>query len=153
PNPLFFLRSNNPPPSVSASDWRLRIDGRVRKPVTVSLAELRELDSQREEVWLECAGNSRRRYAPAAEGNQWDEQAVSNASLTGVALRDLLDRVEIKDEAVEVVATGADVDAKGTPFQRGLPIDVARQSEVMLAWEMNGEPIPPPNGGPVRLVV
>jgi DMSO/TMAO reductase YedYZ molybdopterin-dependent catalytic subunit len=153
PNSLFFLRSNNPPPSVSASDWRLRIGGRVRKPLTISLAELREIASQRQEVWLECAGNSRRRYSPAAEGNQWDEQAVSNATFTGVALRALLDRAEIEDDAVEVVATGADVDARGTPFQRGLPIDVARQREVMLAWEMNGQPIPPPNGGPVRLVV
>jgi DMSO/TMAO reductase YedYZ molybdopterin-dependent catalytic subunit len=153
PNPLFFLRSNNPVPMLDARQWRLRVDGRVRRPLTVSLDELRELPSQTQEVWLECAGNSRRRYSPPAEGNQWDEQAVSNATFRGVPLRTVLESVGIEDDAIEVVTTGADADAKDYPFQRGLPIDVARLPEVVLAWEMNGEPLLPPHGGPVRLLV
>ena len=149
PNPLFFLRSNNPPPALEPRDWRVRVDGRVRRPLTIDLATLRALPGQTQEVWLECAGNSRRRFVPPGEGNQWDEQAVSNAVFTGVPLRTLLDQAGVEHDAIEVVTTGYDADS----FQRGLPLDVALSPEVVLAFEMNGEPIPWPNGGPVRLVV
>jgi sulfite oxidase len=149
PNPLFFLRSNYPPPTIDPASWRVRIDGRVKRPLKLSLGELQSLPSHSEEVWLECAGNSRRRFDPPGEGNQWDEQAVSNAVFKGVSLSTVLDHVGLEDDAIEVVATGSD---SGT-FQRSLPLDVALQPEVLLAWEMNGQPIPAPNGGPVRLVV
>ncbi len=127
----------------------MRIDGRVKRPLTVDLSALRAMPSQKQEVWLECAGNSRRRFDPPGEGNQWDEQAVSNAVFTGVPLRAVLDEAGVEDDAVDVVATGSDADS----FQRGLPLEVALSPDVMLAFEMNGEPIPWPNGGPVRLVV
>jgi DMSO/TMAO reductase YedYZ molybdopterin-dependent catalytic subunit len=149
PNALFFLRSNNPPPDLQPSDWRLRIDGRVRTPITLKLDDLQALPSQSHEVWLECAGNSRRRFDPAGEGNQWDDQAVSNAVFTGVPLRALLEQAGVEDDAIEVVATGADADS----FQRGLPLEVAMRPAVLLVWQMNGEPIPAPNGGPVRMIV
>ena len=149
PNPLFFLRSNNPPPRLASHEWRLRIDGRVKRPLTLDLAGLRALPSQTQEVWLECAGNSRRRFDPPGEGNQWDDQAVSNAVFTGVPLRAVLEQVGVEDDAIEVVATGYDAES----FQRGLPLDVALSPEVLLAFEMNGEPIPWPNGGPARLIV
>ncbi|TME86871.1 MAG: sulfite oxidase, partial [Chloroflexi bacterium] len=149
PNPLFFLRSNNPPPRLASHEWRLRIDGRVKRPLTLDLAGLRALPSQTQEVWLECAGNSRRRFDPPGEGNQWDDQAVSNAVFTGVPLRAVLEQVGVEDDAIEVVATGYDA----ASFQRGLPLDVALSPEVLVAFEMNGEPIPWPNGGPARLIV
>src|SRR5437870_1711860 len=149
PNPLFFLRSNNPPPRLASHEWRLRIDGRVKRPLTLDLAGLRALPSQTQEVWLECAGNSRRRFDPPGEGNQWDDQAVSNALFTGVSLRTILERAGVESDAVEVVATGGDADS----FQRALPLETAMQPAVLLAYEMNGEPIPPPNGGPVRLII
>jgi DMSO/TMAO reductase YedYZ molybdopterin-dependent catalytic subunit len=149
PNSLFFLRSNYPPPEIEPGAWRVRIDGRVKRPLDLSLAELQSLPSRTDEVWLECAGNSRRRFDPPGEGNQWDEQAVSNAVFKGVSLRTVLDRVGIEDDTLEVVATGGD----SPTFQRSLPRDVALRPEVLLAWEMNGEPIPAANGGPVRLVV
>ena len=107
------------------------------------------MPSQTQEVWLECAGNSRRRFDPPGEGNQWDEQAVSNAVFTGVPLRTLLEQAGVEDDAIEVVTTGYDADS----FQRGLPLEVALSPEVLLAFEMNGEPIPWPHGGPARLVV
>ena len=143
------MRSNNPPPRLDPRDWRVRIDGRVKRPLTIDLSGLHALPSQTQEVWIECAGNSRRRFDPPGEGNQWDEQAVSNAVFTGVPLRALLDQVGLEDDAVEVVVTGYDADS----FQRGLPLDVAQSPDVILAFEMNGEPIPWPNGGPARLVV
>jgi DMSO/TMAO reductase YedYZ molybdopterin-dependent catalytic subunit len=149
PNSLFFLRSNNPPPTLEPAAWRVRIDGRVKHPLTLGLDDLRALPSQTETVWLECAGNSRSRFDPLGEGNQWDDQAVSNATFTGVPLRTILDQAGVEDDAIEVVTTGADADT----FQRSLPLEVAREPQVVLAWAMNGEPIPQPNGGPVRLVV
>jgi len=148
-NALFFLRSNNPPPDLKPHEWRLRIDGRVRTPLTVNIDELFAEKAQSHEVWLECAGNSRRRFDPAGEGNQWDDEAVSNAVFTGIPLRVLLERAGVEDDAVEVVATGADADS----FQRAMPLDIALRPDVLLAWQMNGEPIPPPNGGPVRMIV
>jgi DMSO/TMAO reductase YedYZ molybdopterin-dependent catalytic subunit len=149
PNPLFFLRSNHAPPAIESAQWRVRIDGRVQRPLRLSLGELQSLPSRNQETWLECAGNSRRRFDPAGEGNQWDDQAVSNAVFKGVSLSTVLDHVGVHDDAIEVVATGGDSDS----FQRSLPLEVALRPEVLLAWEMNGEPIPAPNGGPVRLVV
>src|SRR6185437_11716890 len=106
------------------------------------------LPAQTHEVWLECAGNGRAHFDPPTEGNQWNDFAVSNASFTGVPLSLLLDRAGIQTGAIEIVATGAD-----NQFQRGLPVDVARLPEVLLAWQMNGEPIPSVNGGPVRMIV
>jgi DMSO/TMAO reductase YedYZ molybdopterin-dependent catalytic subunit len=149
PSPLFFLRSNNPPPRLVPEEWRLRIDGRVRNPLTINLEILRALPNETREIWLECAGNSRRRFQPEGEGNQWDDQAVSNARFTGVPLRTLLEHAGVLDDAVEIVATGADDET----FQRALPLDVALHPGVLLAWQMNGESIPPPNGGPARLLV
>ena len=149
PNPLFFLRSNYQPPTIDPGAWRVRIDGRVKRPLEVGLGDLQSLPTRTDEVWLECAGNSRKRFNPAGEGNQWDEQAVSDAVFKGVSLGALLEQAGLEDDALEVVATGAD----STAFQRSLPLDLAFHPEVILAWEMNGEPIPAPNGGPVRLVV
>jgi len=149
-NPLFFLRSNNPPPTLASREWQVTIDGRVKRQLTIDLTSLQALPSVTHEVWLECAGNSRRRWNPAGEGNQWDDQAVSNARFTGVPLATFLDQAGVEEDAIEVVATGYDVDAKGTHFQRGLPLSVARDPGVLLAYDMNGRPIPGPNGGPGR---
>ncbi len=153
PNALFFLRSNNKPPQIDASNWSVRIEGRVKRPMTLDLAAIQAMPSVTQETWLECAGNSRKRWSPPGEGNQWDDQAVSDAQFTGVPLGTLLDQAGVEDDAVEVVASGYDVDAASIPFQRGLPLGVARSGRVLLAYAMNGEPIPSANGGPARLVV
>ncbi|MBV9579056.1 MAG: sulfite oxidase [Chloroflexi bacterium] len=152
-NPLFFLRSNNPPPNLTSGDWRVQVDGRVKHPLTLDLERLKALPSVTHEVWLECAGNSRSRWNPPGEGNQWDDQAISDARFTGVPLATILEQAGVEDDAIEVVATGYDVDAKGTHFQRGLPLQVARDRGVLLVYAMNDQPIPEPNGGPVRLIV
>lgn len=153
PTALFFLRSNNPLPALA--DWTLRIDGRVRRPLSITLSDLQAMTAETEEVWLECAGNSRTRWNPPAEGNQWDEQAISNAAFTGVSLNRLLDEAGVEPDAVELVTTGADADSHTESgwFQRALPLEVAQQPQVRLVWAMNGAPIPAANGGPVRLLV
>jgi DMSO/TMAO reductase YedYZ molybdopterin-dependent catalytic subunit len=146
---LFFVRCNYPPIDLQPADWQMRIDGRVRKPITVRLGDLQSLPTQTEEVWIECAGNGRSHFQPPADGNQWNDFAVSNARFTGVPLRTFLEQVEPEADALEVVATGGE----STEFQRGLPLEVAMRPEVLLAFQMNGQDIPSQNGGPVRLVV
>jgi DMSO/TMAO reductase YedYZ molybdopterin-dependent catalytic subunit len=150
PTELFFVRSSYPPPTIAPADWRLRIDGLVGQPLALDLARLQRLPAVDQECFLECAGNSRSRYVPPAEGNQWGHHAVADAVFTGVALHHVLELAGgLRPEAVEVVLTGAD-DAR---FQRALPRAVAQQPDVLLAWAINGGPLPTANGGPVRLVV
>jgi DMSO/TMAO reductase YedYZ molybdopterin-dependent catalytic subunit len=150
PNPLFFVRNNyQPPEGLTPDAWCLRIEGRVRQPLEIRLEDLKALPSTTEEVWLECAGNGRSHFDPPAEGNQWNDYAVSNAEFTGVPLRTFLERAGVESDAVEVVAYGGE----SSEFARGLPLDVALLPEVILAYAMNGAPIPMPNGGPVRMVV
>jgi DMSO/TMAO reductase YedYZ molybdopterin-dependent catalytic subunit len=150
PTELFFVRSSYPPPSIAPADWRMRVDGLVGQPQTLDLAALRRLPTVDQECWLECAGNSRSRYVPPAEGNQWGHHAVGDAVFTGVVVRDVLELAGgLRSEVVDVVFTGGD-DAR---FQRALPRAVALQPDVLLAWAMNGQPLPAANGGPVRLIV
>lgn len=153
PNDLFFLRSNNKVPTLSTGEWTVRIDGRVKRPLTLRLEDLKQMPAVTREVWLECAGNSRSRWNPPGEGNQWDDQAISNARFTGVPLATVLDQAGLETDAVDLVGTGFDVDNNGTPFQRGLPIETARNGEVMLAYLMNDAPLTGANGGPVRMIV
>jgi DMSO/TMAO reductase YedYZ molybdopterin-dependent catalytic subunit len=150
PTDVFFVRSSYPPPTIAPVDWRLQLDGLVGQPRAVDLATLQRLPAVDQECWLECAGNSRSRYVPSAEGNQWGHHAVGNAVFTGVALHRVLELAGgLRREAVELVFTGADDDR----FQRALPRAVALQPDVLLAWAINGQPLPTANGGPVRLVV
>jgi sulfite oxidase len=150
PTDLFFVRSSYPPPTIAPAAWRLRIDGLVKRPREVGLADLQQLSVRTQTCWIECAGNSRSRFSPEAEGNQWGHHAVSNAAFTGVPLHFVLELAGgVLPNAVEVVFTGADDDR----FQRALPRAVAMRPDVMLVWAMNGEPLPAANGGPVRLIV
>jgi sulfite oxidase len=150
PNDQFFIRSSYPPPTIAAADWRLHITGLVKRPREIGLADLQRLSVRTQECWLECAGNSRARFSPEAEGNQWGHHAVGNAAFTGVPLHQAIDLAGgVRPTAVEVVLTGGDDDS----FQRSLPRADAMRPDVMLVWAMNGEPSPSANGGPVRLIV
>lgn len=149
PTPLFFMRSNGPIPEIDPATWRLEIGGHVDRQVTLSLADLQTMPHRSFAAFLECAGNSRTRYEPAAEGTPWLDDAVGNASWTGTPLANALDLVGIRDGALDIVAQGADFPG----MQRGLPVTVARDPDTMLVWEMNGEPLTTPHGGPVRLLV
>jgi DMSO/TMAO reductase YedYZ molybdopterin-dependent catalytic subunit len=110
------------------------------------MRELRSHAAVTVTVVTECAGNGRGRLHPPVPGEPWQEGAVSAAQWTGVPLRNVL---ELNDTAVEVVFTGAD----GGQFQRSLPREAAMDASTILAWEMNGAPIPDRFGGPVRLIV
>src|ERR1700722_20757688 len=103
----------------------------------------------------QCSGNSRGQFQPRVAGGQWDNGAMGNARWTGVTLRDVLDRAGVKAGAVAVRFNGLDEPVvDGAPdFMKSLDIDHARDSEVMLAYLMNGEQLPLLNGFPLRLVV
>jgi DMSO/TMAO reductase YedYZ molybdopterin-dependent catalytic subunit len=103
-------------------------------------------------AFLECSGNSRSRFPddPAqVEGTQWTNGAIGNAEWTGVSLSEVLNAAGVQEGAVDVVSQGGDF----AEMQRGLPLAVAMDPDVMLVWQMNGQDLPKPNGGPVRLLV
>lgn len=149
PGAIFFVRSNGPVPEIDASQWRLKVDGLVDKPLSLSLDDLKAFPAVTMTAFLECAGNSRTGFRPAAEGTPWLNDAVSNATWTGTPLRDVLDAAGIHDGTVDVVSQGADFD----DMKRGLPVANALDPNTLLVWEMNGEPLTVPHGAPVRLLV
>ena len=154
PTPEFFVRSNGPTLAVviDPETWRLRIHGCVNQELSLALVDLQAMAPGTMTAFLECSGNSRSRFAghgSPVEGTNWGEGAVGNATWTGVPLRDVLNQAGIKPGAIDVVATGGDFDS----MQRALPVDVATNGDVMLVWEMNGAPLLPIHGGPVRLIV
>lgn len=149
PNSLFFIRSHGPTAFIEPADWRLNIIGLVENELELKLEDLQALPNRELTAFLECSGDSRGRFQPKANGTQWGNTAIGNAVWRGVALRDVLAKAGVKPGAVQVVTQGGDF----AGFQRGLPIDKALNEDTMLVWEMNGEPLPVPNGGPVRLLV
>ncbi|MGH7427334.1 MAG: sulfite oxidase [Candidatus Methylomirabilaceae bacterium] len=158
PTARFYIRSHFDVPRLDPATWRLAVGGLVERPLSLSLPALRRLPSRSLIVTLECAGNGRSLMEPAVEGEQWQLGAVSTAEWTGVPLVEVLNHAGVKRTAQEVVFRGAD---RGTPrgrtnsirFERSLTLDWARHPDVLLAFAMNGEPLRPDHGSPLRLVV
>ena len=133
------------------------ITGAVREPRSVTLDAVRMLPSRTFVVTLECAGNGRKFLEPPTPGEQWGLGAVGTAEWTGAALHSVLDQAWLPS-AVEVLFRGAD---EGVPkdlgrriaYERSLPIDIARGDDIIVAYAMNGQPIPREHGGPLRLIV
>ena len=156
PAGLHYLLIHYDIPDVDADQWALSIDGRVAKPLKLTLADLRERPEQEVTATMECAGNGRALLAPHVVSQPWLLEAVGNARWTGVSLRAVLEEAEPLDEAVEVVFTGLDRGfEKGVEqsYQRSLELDVALADDVLLAYEMNGAPLLPQHGFPLRLLV
>ena len=160
PNESFYVRCHFPIPDISANDWRLKIEGKVGAPFELNYDELRKMESRTITATLECAGNNRIFLPQKVKGVQWGLGAVGNASWTGVPLAALLERARPKAGAIEVILDGADegeVDKTPTPsgkisFCRSLPMEKAG-ADVLLAFEMNGEPLSATHGFPVRAIV
>jgi DMSO/TMAO reductase YedYZ molybdopterin-dependent catalytic subunit len=157
PSGAHYVRSNFAVPD-AARDTRIVVEGAVADPFTLDVAALAALPQRSVTVTLECAGNNRLEMAPLPSGEPWSRGAVSTASWTGVPLALLLDRAGLRDDVVEILVTGADRGTPSgarseTPFCRALPVDKARDPNVLVALEMNGRPIPREHGAPVRLVV
>lgn len=159
PNKFMFIRNNGLiPENIDVNKWSLTIDGEsVQKSKTYSLSELKSKFQQHTyQLTLECGGNGRSEFNPPAKGNQWTIGAVSCANWTGIRLRDVLEDVGIKNDAVYIGYHAADIhlsrNPEKEPISRGVPIAKAQQDETLLAFKMNGEDIPLAHGYPLRLV-
>ncbi len=156
PNERFFVRSHHPEPKISQADWSLRIQKAGSDPVTVSFEDLTAFQPATVTAVLQCAGNSRDFYRPRVPGVQWGRGAVGNARWTGARLADVLAGAGVDSESPEnVVVSGADKPLMATVpvFERNLSLSKCLHPDTLLAYEMNGEPLPSLHGGPVRLVV
>ncbi|HLJ83868.1 MAG TPA: molybdopterin-dependent oxidoreductase [Candidatus Eremiobacteraceae bacterium] len=158
PNDAFFVRWHlaGVPTSVDPAQYALTVRGLVDKPATISLAELRTGFAPAEVTAVcECAGNSRGFFQPRVAGGQWANGAMGNARWRGARLKDVLARAGVAGTAKTVRFSGMDRPVlAGTPsFKKSLDVDIADGDDVLLAYEMNGEPLPLLNGFPVRLVV
>jgi DMSO/TMAO reductase YedYZ molybdopterin-dependent catalytic subunit len=145
---------------IPAGPREVLITGAIRDsmPRSVSLDAVRALPSRTLAVTLECAGNGRKFLTPPVPGEQWGLGAVATAEWTGAALRAVLGRAGQLPTAVEVLFRGADEGmpkdlGRRIPYERSLPIDIAAGDDVLVAYAMNGKPIPPEHGGPLRLIV
>lgn len=159
PSDKMFIRNNGLiPEKIEVDKWTLIIDGEaVKEKKTYTLGELKaKFPHHTYQLTLECGGNGRSEYYPPAEGNQWGVGAVSCALWTGIRLKDLLDDVGIKDNAVYIGYHGADKhlsrDPAKEPISRGVPISKALEDETLLAFEMNGTDIPMAHGHPLRMI-
>ncbi len=159
PNSVMFIRNNGRiPENIDASNWVLTIDGEsVKQPKSYSLRDLKTKFKQHTyQLTLECGGNGRSEYDPPAKGNQWSVGAVHCASWTGVRLKDILNDVGMKDDAVYIAYHSADTHLSGDPskepISRGCPVSKAMEAETLLAFQMNGKDIPLAHGYPLRLV-
>jgi DMSO/TMAO reductase YedYZ molybdopterin-dependent catalytic subunit len=143
-------------PATNAASWQLTIDGCVEQPLSFGLTELRAMGRETVRVTLECAGNGRAGLHPRPISQPWLVEAVGTAEWTGVPLADLLNAAGVREDAVDVVFTGADHGfERGVEqdYQRGLTLAEALDADAIVAWEMNGHPLPPQHGYPLRLVV
>ncbi len=156
PAGLHYLLIHYDVPVLDPADWRLRVTGRVDRPLDLGLDDLRAMPARSVTVTLECAGNGRARQEPRPQSQPWLVEAVGNATWTGVPLRLLLESAGVRDDAVDVVFTGADHGVERgveQDYQRGLAVGDALADDVLVAYEMNGQPLPPQHGFPARLVV
>jgi len=160
PTESFYVRTHFPIPAIDRDAWWLHVEGAVRNSFAINYEQLLKFESRTIPVTLECAGNNRRFLDPQVKGVQWGLGAVGTAEWTGVPLSTLLDRAVVNSTAREVILEGADHgmlnDPKSPPgeltFARSIPLEKALR-DVLLAYQMNGSDLPPPNGFPVRAIV
>lgn len=157
PNDAFFVRYHlaDIPLSIDPESFRIAVTGSVKQPLSLSLKELKEAFQPTEMIAVaECSGNSRGFFHPRVAGGQLGHGAMGNARWRGVPLKAILDKAGVQAGARQVVFDGLDraVMAETPDFLKALDIDHARDGEVMVAYEMNGEELPWLNGYPARLV-
>ena len=151
----FYVRSHLPvPPGLDGATWTLAVDGEVNTPLAITLDEVRKLPSATVTMTLECAGHGRSFFDPPVAGIPWGQGAVGTARGTGVRISELLKRAGVKSTARFVYMNGADRPLGTMPdFVRQLPIEKATHPDTLVAYEMNGQPINPLHGFPLRAIV
>ena len=156
----FYVRGHGPVPEIDPATWHLRIEGLVERELSLSIGTLREAFREREvTATLQCAGNRRAGLVAVRDipgEAPWGPGSTGTATWTGVALADVLSVAGVADTATHVGFEGADLSPEAKPSQRfggSIPLDKALRREVLLAWAMNGEPLTPVHGAPLRVVV
>ena len=152
-----FVRNNGLIPDVDPSAYRLTVDGEVEHELSLSYHELtHNFEIITQPALIECGGNGRASFDPPVRGSQWNRGAIGCAVWTGVRLRDILEAAGLKSAAVYLGNYGLDESLnpqRVERFSRGIPIDKALEPHTMVAFRMNGKPLPREHGFPVRLVV
>jgi sulfane dehydrogenase subunit SoxC len=153
---LHYLLVHYDIPAVDPSTWRLEVDGAVARHLSLDLEDIRSRPRLTQAVTIECAGNGRARLQPRPVSQPWLVEAVGTAEWTGTPLAAVLDEAGVDGDAVDVVFTGADHGVERgieQDYQRSLPVAEALRAEALLAYEMNGLPLPVQHGFPLRLVI
>jgi DMSO/TMAO reductase YedYZ molybdopterin-dependent catalytic subunit len=160
PNAAFFVRYHLDviPNAVDLSTWRLHVEGNVENPLSLSLPELLKLEATKLVAVNQCSGNSRSRFQPRVAGGQWGNGAMGCAEWLGVRLRTLLDMAKPKAGTIQIQFQGLDSgkgpEGKGShAFLKSLDLTDPVIDQCLVAYAMNGEPLPMLNGFPVRLIV
>ncbi|MDX1436682.1 MAG: sulfite oxidase [Anaerolineales bacterium] len=156
PTGLHYLLVHYDIPVVNPADWRLEIGGLVDKPLRLSLDDLKQRPSQTLAVTMECAGNGRALMEPRHISQPWVLEAIGTAEWTGTPLQAVLEEAGVQTESAEILFTGLDRGVEGGKiqnYQRSLAIEDASREEVLLAYAMNGGPLEPQHGYPLRLLV
>ncbi len=157
PNTQFFVRWHWSaiPADIDVAAFRLTVRGHVNRTLSLTMAEILALPRVELAAVNQCSGNSRGLFEPRIPGAQWENGAMGNAKWTGVRLRDVLNRAGVKSGAVAVRFNGMDQPVtEGAPdFMKSVDIDHARDGEILLAYQMNGEQLPLLHGFPLRVVV
>jgi len=156
PPGLHYLLIHFDVPAVDPDAWRLEVGGAVARPLSLSLADLRAREAASAPVTMECAGNGRAYLDPRPVSQPWGQEAVGTATWTGVPLRAVLAEAGPTEAAVEVVFAGLDRGFDGgeeQDYARSLSMAEAGRDDVLLAFGMNGTPLPPQHGFPLRLIV
>jgi sulfite oxidase len=153
PNDLFFVRHHWNPMYPGAKSWTLAVDGEVENPLQLSLADLKRMPKATATCVLQCAGNGRGLHKPTVPGVQWKYGAVGNARWGGVRVADVLKKAGLKAGARHLHTFGSDKPpGKVPPFHRSVEIEKVL-TDGIIAYEMNGEPLPQLHGAPARLIV
>ncbi len=160
PTNRIFIRNNGqvPEPAKDADAWEIAIDGEVNAPLKLKLGEIkRRFQPVTYRMQMECGGNGRNAFSPEARGNQWGNGAICNAAWTGVRLADLLKAAGLKSSAVHTAHYGADPHLSGEAgkpsISRGVPMAKAMEEHTIVAFAVNGQPLPLIHGFPARLIV
>ena len=153
PNDLFFVRNHTRTPRIDLATWRLRVEGSgVQRALELTYDDVISLPSASVIRFVECAGNGRSFFAAVhgkpAQGTQWKLGAVGVAEWTGVPLREVLDRAGLKATATDVMPAGLD----DLRVRRPMPVAKALAEDTLLVYAMNGQPLPPDHGFPVRIL-
>jgi len=156
PTGMHYLLVHFDIPDVNVPDWRLKLGGLVSNPVSLTLDDIKQQPARTIAVTMECAGNGRALLTPRNPTQPWMLEAIGTAEWTGTPLRGVLEQAGIQDKAVEILFTGFDRGVQGEEvqyYQRSLSLDDATRDEVLLVYQMNGEPLQPQHGYPLRLIV